>query len=163
VNQASTAVANTVPAGSAFAVGVTFRILRSWGFTTESITNQTVLTGVWNQLVKLAMPVVAVVVVAATGELERSFVRVAPWGVAISGLLVVLGGVLLRIPHATERTGAGLDRLASAGFRLTRRPRTTAIQPWLLRLRAQMIELLRHRALALSIAAAASHLSLYVV
>lgn len=163
VNQASTAVANTVPAGAAVAVGVTFRILRDWGFTTESITNQTVLTGVWNQLVKFAMPVIAVLIVATTGELEGRFVDLAFWGI---GFLVVLIGVffvVLRIPRATERTGAALDRFVSWLLRVVRRPRPTAIQPWLVRLRRQMIELLRHRALALSAAVIVSHLSLYLM
>lgn len=163
VNQASTAVASTVPAGSAFAVAVTFRILRDWGFTTESITNQTVLTGVWNQLVKLAMPVVAVLIVTATGELQGRFVNLALWGVTVLCLFVGVSFVVLRIPRATERVGAALDRWVSRLLGVLGRPRTTAIQPWLVRLRAQMIGLLRHRALALSAAAIVSHVSLYLM
>lgn len=163
VNQASTAVANTVPAGSAVAVAVTFRILRGWGFTTESITNQTVLTGAWNQLVKLAMPVIALLIVAATGELQGRFVDLALWGVTVLCLFIGVSFVVLRIPRATERVGAALDLWVSYLFRAVGRPRTTAIQPWLVRLRAQMIGLLRHRAPALSAAAIVSHLSLYLM
>ena len=60
VNNASTAIANTVPAGGAVALGVTYRMLRDWGFTTESITNQVLLSGAWNTLVKLLVPILAV-------------------------------------------------------------------------------------------------------
>jgi putative heme transporter len=163
VNQASTAVANTVPAGSAVAVGATFRILRDWGFTTESITNLTVLTGVWNQLAKLSMPVIAVVAVAATGELESSFIRLAVWGVVAVVAVVALGAALLGIPAVVTRLGRGLDRFASSTLRRVRRPRPTAIAPWLARLRDQTLQVVRHRSLPLSLATIVSHLSLYAV
>lgn len=163
VNQASTAVANTVPAGAAVAIGATFRILRDWGFTTESITNQTVVTGLWNQLVKLGMPIVAVLAVGLTGELEGSFIRLAAWGAGAIAVLVCVGAWILKDPRTTASAGAMLDRFASWLLGVVGRARTTDIEPWLRRLRAQMIELLRHRAVPLSAAAIVSHLSLYVV
>lgn len=163
VNQASTAVANTVPAGGAVAVAVTYRILRDWGFTTESITNQSVLTGALNQLVKLALPVIAVLIVAATGELQGRFVDLALWGVAVLCVVIGVSFVVLRVPRATERVGAALDRWVSSLLGVVGSPRTTVIQPWLVRLRVQVIALLRHRAPALIAAAMVSHLSLFLL
>ena len=90
VNQASTAVANTVPAGSAVALGITYRILRSWGFTSESIANHVLATGVWNNLVKLALPVVGVAALASTGALHKSTLRLAVFGLVVLALFGVI-------------------------------------------------------------------------
>jgi uncharacterized protein (TIRG00374 family) len=163
VNQASTAVANTVPAGAAVGVGVTFRMLRAWGFTTESISNETVLTGVWNQLVKLGMPLLGVVAVVATGEVEESFLQLLAWGVGGIAVIVLLTAGVLRTPKLTHQVGAALDRLVSACLVRIGRPRTTAIGPWVERARMQMNAVLRERWLALSVATTVSHLSLYLV
>lgn len=163
VNQASTAVANTVPAGGAVAVAVTYRMLRTWGFTSHAIANHIFVTGVWNTLVKLALPVVAVVAVASTGELDPSFVRLAASGAAF--LALVSGGVafLQRRESTTRRVGRGLDRavgcvLAPMGHR--HEPR---IEAWLSRLRAQLLALIGVSGVGITAAAVVSHLSLYLV
>src|SRR5262245_4517973 len=57
--EASTAVANTVPGGSAIAVGLTYRMLGSWGFSKSRSTVSLVVSGIWNNFVKLGMPVLA--------------------------------------------------------------------------------------------------------
>ncbi len=58
VTQTTTSVANTIPAGGAVAVGLTYTILSSWGFNAQAITLYIGVTGVWNTLMKLALPVV---------------------------------------------------------------------------------------------------------
>lgn len=163
VNQASTAVANTVPAGAAVAVGVTFRMLRAWGFTSESITNQTLVTGLWNQFVKFGMPVLGMVAVAISGDVDSSVIRLSVWGVAALAATVAVGAVALRAEHSTARLGALLDRCVGQILRALGRPRDTQIQAWLLRLRIQLRMLLHARALPLSAAALVSHLSLFLV
>src|SRR3990170_1568964 len=59
VTQTTTSVANTLPAGGAIAVGLTFQILHSWGFSAQAITLYIGVTGVWNIFVKLALPVIS--------------------------------------------------------------------------------------------------------
>jgi putative heme transporter len=66
--QTSTAVSTTVPAGGALALGLTYRMFGSFGFTAVAITSAVVTTGVWNLGFKFALPIVAVVLVAATGH-----------------------------------------------------------------------------------------------
>lgn len=162
VNQASTAVANTVPAGGAIALGVTYEMLRSWGFTSPSIASQVLATGVWNALAKFGLPVVAVVAVTATGELEGSLVTLTLFGLGVLGSVVVVGAVVLRAERSTEQVGAWLDlRLGHLVGRLRRRP--TDLEGWLVRMRAQTLDLVRARGYRLTAAAVISHLSLYGV
>src|SRR6185503_11471107 len=59
LTQSTTAVANAVPAGGAVAVGLTYTMLSSWGFSRSRSTLFVVVTAVWNNLVKLGMPIVA--------------------------------------------------------------------------------------------------------
>src|SRR3954466_13998510 len=64
VNLSSTAVANTVPGGSALGIAVTTGMFVSYGFTKTEIGLSVVVTGVWNNFVKLGMPVVALALLA---------------------------------------------------------------------------------------------------
>lgn len=163
VNQASTAVANTVPAGGAIAFGVTYRMLRDWGFTRQSIANHALVTGVWNQLVKLAMPVAGIAAVAATGELDGSFVTLTVVGAGVLVAVVVVGGLVLRAERSTARAGRFVDGvLARLGRRLGR-TRQPGVARWLLQMRRQTIEIVRRSGLRLSLACTVSHLSLYLV
>ncbi len=162
VNQASTAVANTVPAGGAIALGVTYEMLRSWGFTSPSIASQVLATGIWNTLVKFGLPVFAVVAVAATGELEGSFVKLALLGLGAIAAVVVVGVFVLRAELSARRVGGWLDRLVAASIGRLRR-RSTDIEGWLVRMRGQMIDLVRTTGYRITAAAVVSHLSLYGV
>ena len=65
--QTSTAVSTTVPAGGALALGLTYRMFGSFGFPAVAITSAVVTTGIWNLGFKFALPIMAVVLMAATG------------------------------------------------------------------------------------------------
>ncbi len=54
-NQASTAVSNTMPGGGILGVGVTYAMYRSWGFTKADFARATIVSGIWNNYVKLGM------------------------------------------------------------------------------------------------------------
>ena len=48
ITQTTTTVANTLPAGGAVAVGLTYEMLHSWGFNRVESTLYIVVTGIWN-------------------------------------------------------------------------------------------------------------------
>lgn len=163
IDQASTAVANTVPAGFAFGVGATATLLHSLGLSPEAITRAVALTGIWNNLVKLAMPAVALVGVALVGHGHAGLVAAAVLGVVV--LLMVVGLLL----SAVTRQGVGAamagtaQRLAARVARLDGRSEPTG---WAARaegFRLHSLQLLRHRWRALTLAAIASHLALFLV
>ncbi|HTX65074.1 MAG TPA: dienelactone hydrolase family protein [Opitutaceae bacterium] len=66
--QASTAVATTVPAGGALALGLTYRMFGSFGFSNVAISTAVVTTGVWNLGTKFGLPIAAVALLAVTGQ-----------------------------------------------------------------------------------------------
>lgn len=162
VNQASTAVANTVPAGGAVALGVTYEMLRSWGFTSPSIASEVLATGVWNTLVKFGLPIVGLAALAVTDEVEGDFVRLALVGLVVLAAVTVGGALALRAEESTRQVGRWLDNASARWLaRLWRRP--TDVERWLMRMRTQMLDLVRTTGYRITAAAVVSHLSLFVV
>jgi hypothetical protein len=81
-NQTTTTVADTVPAGGYIALGLTYGIYRSWGFSNAAITLSILITGVWNIFMKLGLPVIALAALAVTGAASASLVSAALVGLA---------------------------------------------------------------------------------
>ena len=163
VNQASTAVANALPAGGALGIGVSVAMYRSWGFSGGSIVAATLVSGVWNNFVKLGLPVVALALLAATGHVGGGLVVAAAAGVGLLVGAVVVFGLMLHDPESARRLGARVELVASIGLRWFRRAPTTGWGEAWARFSARTATLVRDRWLRISAAALASHLSLYVV
>ena len=111
VNQASTAVSNTMPAGGVIGVGVSITMLTSWGFTIGSIGRSAVVTGIWNNFVKLGMPVLALSLLALEGEITPARLAAAAVGVAVLIAAVVVFALLLRSDQLARSIGRGMGRL----------------------------------------------------
>jgi len=62
VNLGSSAVANTVPAGGALAMGVSWAMLSSWGISTADYVLYTLVSGIWNVFARLGLPILALLV-----------------------------------------------------------------------------------------------------
>jgi uncharacterized membrane protein YbhN (UPF0104 family) len=162
-DQASTAVSNTVPVGFAFGVGTTAAMYHSFGFSPAVITRAVAVTGLWNNLVKLAMPTVALGGLALTGHATAAVTTAAVLGTVL--LVVAVGALVGVLAHA--RTAAVL---ATTAERLARRPARVlglrAPAGWVgrtARFRTDSLELLRHHWIQLSAAAVASHVALFLV
>lgn len=163
VNQASTAVANTLPGGGALGVGVSVAMYRSWGFSGGSIVLATLVSGVWNTFVKLGLPVVALVLLAATGHVGASLWVAAATGVGILLGAIVVFSLMLRDPATARRVGSGVEGVVNRVMRrLRRRPREGWGAAWE-QFSASTTNLVRDRWPRISVAAVVNHLSLYVV
>jgi putative heme transporter len=163
VNQASTAVSNTLPAGGAFGVAVTYAMYLSFGLTASAVTLAIVITGIFNNLVKFGLPVVALGLLAATGQATGALLATALIGLAALAGAVLLGVLVLASDRLAAKVGAGLGRIAAPVLRLLRRRPPTDWDAAAVRGRARVIDLLRGRWLVLTVATLVSHLSLYVV
>jgi uncharacterized membrane protein YbhN (UPF0104 family) len=121
LNTATSAVSNVVPFGGAVGVGATYGISRSWGFSVPAVTLGILVSGVWNVLLKLALPVLALVLLVAGGEARGGLIVAAAAGfVALVAAIVILTLVLRSEPLA-RTIGRGLQRIVSSGLRVLRR------------------------------------------
>jgi uncharacterized membrane protein YbhN (UPF0104 family) len=163
VNQASTAVSNTLPAGGVIGVGVSITMLTSWGFTIGSIGRSAVVTGIWNNFVKLGMPVLAVSLLALEGELTPARVTAAAIGIAVLVGAVVVFGLLLRSDRLARALGRTLGRVIDWFRRLLHKQEVGGWEERSSAFRTDTIGLLRHRWIWLTVATLLSHISLYLV
>jgi hypothetical protein len=88
--QASTAVTYVVPGGGLVGMAGSFALLRSWAFPTAAVARAVTLTGIWNQLANLLLPLVAVALLAIESEADSGLVTVALIGGAIFAVAVVI-------------------------------------------------------------------------
>lgn len=163
VNQASTAVSNTLPGGGAIGVGVTVAMLRSWGFRISAITRSAVVTGIWNNFVKLGMPVIALALLALEGGATVARVFAALIGVGALVGSIVGFGLVLRSESAAERVGRFFGRQVDRLRALVRRKPLGSWAERAVSFRRETIGLLQNRWLSLTVASLVSHLSLFIV
>jgi uncharacterized membrane protein YbhN (UPF0104 family) len=162
-NQASTAVANTLPGGGAIAVGVTYAMYSSWGFTKAQFALAAVVSGVWNTFVKLGMPVLALALLALRGDITAGRVLAAVAGIGVLTASIVVFGLFLYKSALARRIGAFFGRLVS---RVRGWVGKSPVSDWgqaAVKFRADTLGLLRTRWLRLTIATLISHVSLYIV
>jgi uncharacterized protein (TIRG00374 family) len=162
-NQSSTTVANLFPGGGAIAVGVTYGMFRSWGFTNSDIALLVSVTGVWNTFLKLALPIVALLLLAITGDASTTLLIPA-----LIGLLVLAGALgLFALTLWKEQLARSIgQRISSAWSRVRRLFRKPAVTSWgdqAVRFRKETIGLIRKRWLPITLTTLASHLALYFV
>ncbi|MCZ2860609.1 lysylphosphatidylglycerol synthase transmembrane domain-containing protein [Blastococcus sp. VKM Ac-2987] len=162
-DQASTAIANTVPVGFAFGVGTTAAMYHSFGIAPAAIARAVTLTGVWNNLVKLAMPAVALGGLVLVHDTTPALTAAAALG---SGLLV-LAITALVLALTSRRAAAALagaaQRIAGRALRRWGRRAPTG---WVVQtegFRQASLDLVRHRWPQLTAAALVSHTALFVL
>lgn len=163
VTQTTTAVANSLPAGGAIAVGLTYQIQRSWGFSSTEIALYVAVTGLWNIFAKLALPIVSVVVLVIVGQSGGTYVVAAAIGV---GVLGVAAGVLAAIfwkEELARRIGARGGAILTWLRGLVKKPPVTDLGERAVRFRADTVGLVRSRWVFLSLATVGSHLALFLV
>lgn len=163
LTQSTTAVANSVPAGGAIAVGLTYTILSSWGFSKARATVSIVVTGIWNNWLKLATPVLALALLALQGQ--RGGGQLVAALLAVGGLVaaIVVFALILRSEDFAARVGAVTGRWATALLSLIRRPPVHGWDLAVVKFRNRVIGLVRHRWVRLTCATILSHAALYLV
>jgi putative heme transporter len=163
VTQTTTSVANTLPAGGAIAVGLTFQILHSWGFGGQQITLYIGVTGVWNTFLKLGLPIVALALLAITGQATGALVVAALVGLAVLAVAVSLFALALWKKEFARRIGDGLGRFVSWFLHLFHKPAITTWGEQAVAFRKRTIVLVEKRWLYLTITTVLSQLALWFV
>jgi len=163
INQASTAVANTLPGGGAIAVAVTYGMYTSYGFDRSQIGLSVLVSGIWNNFVKLGMPVVALAFLALQGNVGGGLVTASLAGLAVLALAVGLFAAILASERMARSIGGGMQKVWSAMRRLARSEKDTDLATATVDFRSRAITLVSRRWLQLTVASVISHASLFLV
>jgi uncharacterized membrane protein YbhN (UPF0104 family) len=159
----STAVGNLLPAGQAVGLGVTYRFYSSYGFAPAQIGQSLLIQGVWNNFVKLGMPIVALGLLVLTGQAAGGLVPVAVVGAAVFGLALAAFALMLSSQQHARWIGTALELAVVLPRRLAGGQGRPSWAEAAVRFRAGVIALLRRRWHWLTLATLVSHLSLFVV
>lgn len=163
VTFASTAVANVMPAGSAVSFGISWAMLREWGFEGRAVARAMILTGVWNHLLNVGFPLIALLMLTLDGGKSPILTRAAIAGAVLFVLSIGVLVLILRSPAQARRVGHWWDRVATAVLRPLRKRPIVGSADALERFRTDSIILLRRRWLALTAAALLGTLSVFLV
>jgi uncharacterized protein (TIRG00374 family) len=161
--QTTTAVSNTVVGGAAIAIGLTYAMNSSWGFSRSRTSVSLLVSGIWNNFVKLGMPVLALSLLALTSPPTTG--RIVSGLAGVAGLVVslVLLGLLLRSRETAARLGIVAGRVASAVLRPFHRPPVEGWDRATTKFRDRTALLLHARWHWITLTTLISHLSLFLV
>ena len=163
VNLGSNAVANTLPAGGALAMGVSWAMLSSWGLSTADYVLYTLVTGIWNVFTLLGMPVLALLVLATATRPDAALITAAAAGLAVLAAMATGLGLLLRSQAFALRAGHVLQRPLAMASRLARRRPPADTAGSLCGFRDRAGALLAARGWRITAATVASYLTLWLV
>jgi len=163
LTQTTTSVANTLPAGGAIAIGLTYSILDSWGFSGTNVALYVGVTGIWNIFTKLGLPVLALVLLALSGHLTPAYIAAAVVGVVALGIAVALFALVFRSEPFAIRLGDRFARVVSWFKHLFRRPPVSGWGQGAAHFRRDTIALVEHRWFRLTWTTVLSQVALFTV
>ena len=163
VNLASSAVANTLPAGGALAMGVSWAMLSGWGISTADYVLYTLVSGIWNVFARLILPVLALLVMVTVSRPGAGLIAAAATGLALLTATAAGLGLLLHSEPFALRAGRALQRALAVACRLARRPPPPGAAGWLPGFRDRAAALLAARRWQITAAMAVGNLMLWLV
>lgn len=132
------AVSNVLPFGGAAGIALNYRMVRAWGFGRPAFAAYTVVTNVWDVLLKLVLPVLSLGWLLVAGGLATGpFVAPAAGAAVALALVSVAGVVVLVDDRVAVAVGALGDRLGTRVLRLLGSRRELGIAAATTRTRAE--------------------------
>ncbi|WP_392544638.1 lysylphosphatidylglycerol synthase transmembrane domain-containing protein [Oryzobacter telluris] len=124
INLCGSSVSNLLPGGGAVGLAATYAMCRSWGFTRRATSTSAIVTGVWNVLARIALPVVAILALWLGGVTLPVVLTELAVGGALTGLALLGAFVAIMVSErAAQAIGRGVDHLL--GPLLRRRSRAS--------------------------------------
>jgi putative heme transporter len=161
VNLASTAVANTLPAGGALAMGISWTMLASCGVGAAEYVLYTLVSGIWNVFARLGLPVIALLIIMTASRPQAGLLAGAVAGLVALAFVAAVFGLLLRSEPFALRADARLQRALTIACTLARKqpPATGSLQAF----RERASGLIAARGWRISAATAVSSVTLWLV
>jgi putative heme transporter len=144
LNVCGSSVGNLLPGGGAAGLAATYGICRSWGFSRPDISISVVVSGVWNVLGRVALPVVgAAILLTDAAHLPKMVVRGGAIG-AVAGLAVLALFIAVIVSErAATLIGRGLDKALRPLMRKSQASGATSIDDRVHDLRSRLKSVVR--------------------
>ena len=163
VNLGSTAAANTLPAGGALAMGISWAMLSGWGVSGAEYVLYTLVSGIWNVFARLGLPVAALMIMTTVSRPPAGLLAGAVAGLVLLVIVAAGFGLLLRSESFALRADAAVQRALAVACRLTRRAPPSSAAGCLQGFRERACGLLGARGWRITAATAVNSLALWLV
>lgn len=161
--QASTALTYVAPGGGLVGMAGSYGLLRTWGFGAGEVARAVTLTGVWNQLANLLLPVVGVLLLSIEGEQDAVLTTAA----VVGGIVFTVAVGLLILVFWSNGLARGVgeisERLANRALHLVRRAPVSGWPARLVAFRHGTVTLIRRRWPPLTVAAVVGNLAVFAI
>jgi len=161
--QTTSAISNTVPAGGAVAIGMTFKMFGSFGFSPVAISTAVATTGIWIMSFKLGLPIIGVALLAITGQSTGGVVGAAVLGLVVIVVLGLLLWLVFRSPTSALWIGRLGDRMLNWALHFAHKQQSDRVEQGVLHFRDQTNDIIRNRGMLLTLAVLASQCSVIVL
>jgi uncharacterized protein (TIRG00374 family) len=163
LTQSSTALSIVLPGGDAVGIAAAYAMLRGWRFENSSVAVAVVVTGAWNQMVNVGLPVLALALLLLSGGSNPLLLTAGVIGIAVLVAAAVLIGLALRGDARARSLGERAQAVANRVLRLVRRPPRAGWGDGLAGFRRRTIDIVSRRWVALTVATVAGHLAVFGV
>jgi uncharacterized protein (TIRG00374 family) len=150
--QTSFMISNVVPAGGAFGLAVQYGMLMSYGYAPAPVTSTIGITSVWNTFVTLSLPVIALVVLMATGQSNSQAVTVTLIAAAAVIAMIVVFTLILRSESFSRKLGQWADKVIQWGAGLFHKDVDVDAVDAILDFRASIVHVVRDRWVLITLA-----------
>ena len=161
--QASTALTYVAPGGAIVGMAGSYGLLRAWGFGAADVARAVTLTGVWNQLANLLLPVVGVLLLSIEGQNDAILTTAAVVGGIVFTVAVGLLTLVLWSNALARGIGELTERIATRVLRIFGRAAPSRWPDRLVSFRGGTVDLIRQRWAALTLAAVVGNLAVFLV
>lgn len=145
VNLCGSSAGNLVPAGGAAGVAVSYATFRSWGFSRRAISTSIIVTGVWNILARMILPVVALIaLLVAGGDLPIAVIRGGLIGAAAGVVLLAVFILALASERVTRWLGRTLNRMLRLLHRRFSSLHEVRVEAFISDQRVRIVDVIRH-------------------
>jgi uncharacterized protein (TIRG00374 family) len=161
--QASTAFTYVAPGGGIVGMAGSYGLLRTWGFGSSEVARAVTLTGIWNQLANLLLPVLAVMLLSIESQRDAFLTTVAVVGGIVFAVAVGLLVLVFWSDQLARGVGEVVERVVNRLLRALRRRPTAGWPERLVEFRRSTVDLIRRRWAWLTIAAIVGNVTVFVV
>ena len=161
--QASTAFTYIAPGGGIVGMAGSYGLLRMWGFGSHDVTRAVAITGIWNQLSNLLLPVVAVTLLSIEGGRDALLTTAAIVGAIVFTVVVGALTLVLWTDGLAQAIGELTERAVNRLLRVVRRGSVHGWPAAFVRFRRDTVGLIRRRWPLLTAAAVVGNLAVFVV
>ncbi len=145
VNLCGSSAGNFLPGGGAAGVAVSYAAFRSWGFSRRAISTSIIVTGVWNILARLILPVGALIaLLVAGGNLPPAVIGGGLIGAAAGLALLALFIAALASESLTRSLGRALNRVLRPLHRRFKSFHEVGVDDFIRDQRARIVSVVHH-------------------